>query len=268
MEKYRILSRHRPPSSLIIMKTLRVITLLIWGCSNVVAQQITTASDLASLSVHEAEELINHTADVQIHWDIVSAALSSRRIDLIKLCFENNYTRVRLFTSVTKFVDENLQDESFRDEIVLMMLKSKSPFWPHDDPFTSSNVLTPGSGLVEPFIATIKRNFPDLPLSYDLISTRAARLKLAGELAAVIEKSEQVISPPSAERPMRRGVPPADPQSDHQDVQSMKTPSPEKKANGTITQRVGTSWELLVAGVCLLFIVKILIWRWKSKSAR
>ncbi len=248
------------------MKTLRLLALMLCACSNVVAQQKTIAIDLASLSVHEAEELINHTEGGKIKSDMVSAALSSRRMDLIKLCFENNYTRGRLFTSVIKFEDENLRDESFRDEIVLMMLKSKSPFWPHDDPFASSNVLTPGSFLGEPFIATIKRNLPDLPLSYDLISTRADRLKLAGELAAAIEKREKVISPQAAERQLRRGAPPADSQTDHQDVQSMKLPSPEAKANETIKQRIGKGEIITFVGIIGIIIAGILIWRWKSKS--
>ncbi len=222
--------------------------------------------DLASLSVKQAEDLINNTGDGQIHLDLITAAITSRRIDLIKLCFENHNTRGMLLKPVIQ-----IEDDAFKDEIVLMMLRTKSAFWPNDDPFYAGGIYS-GIYLGEPFIDTIKRNLPDLPLSpnlpmsNDLIATHAERLKLAGELAAGIEKREKAVSPPSAEHPLRREFQPANPKTNHQDVQSMKPPSPEAKANGTITQRIGKGWELWLAGVCVLLITTILIWRWKSKS--
>ena len=246
------------------MKTLFFIAVAILASPSLTAQREPNTVDLASLSVKQAEDLINNTGDGQIHLDLVTAAITSRRIDLIKLCFENHNTRGRLLEPVIQ-----IKDEAFKDEIVLMMLRTKSAFWPHDNPFHPDGINS-GIYLGEPFIDTIKRNLPDLPLSpnlplnNDLIATHADRLKLAGELATVIEKREKVVSTPSAERPLRRETPPADPKTNHQEVQSMKPPSSEAKADGTITQRIGKGSQLWLAGVCVLFIAAILIWRWKS----
>lgn len=267
MEKCGILIRQQSSPQLIAMKTLVYVAVTILASQLLIAQRPSNAVELATLSLNEAKDLINNTEGAKIKRDLVAAAITSRRMDLIKLCFENHHTRGLFLESVIQ-----IEDEAFKDQIVLMMLRTKSAFWPNDDPFHAGGINS-GIYLGEPFIDTIKRNLPDLPLSpnlpmsSDLIATHAERLKLADRLAAVIEKTEKLISPPSAERPIRRGGPPVDPQSNQQDVQSMKLPSPEAKANGTITQRIGKGWELWLAGVCVLLISAILIWRWKSKSA-
>jgi hypothetical protein len=266
MEECGILIRQQSSPQLISMKTLFFITIAILACPILPAQREPNTIDLASLSVKQAEDLINNTEGGKIKRDLVTAAITSRRMDLIKLCFENYHTLGFFLEPVIQ-----IEDKTFKDEIVLMILRTKSAFWPHDNPFHPGGIYS-GIYLGEPFIDTIKRNLPDLPLSpnlplsNDLIATHAERLKLADRLAAVIEKREKVISPPSAEHPLRRESPPTNPKTNHQDVQSMKPPSPEANANGTITQRIGKGWELWLAGVCVLLITAILIWRWKSKS--
>lgn len=197
MEECGILIRQQSSPQLITMKTLFFMTIAILACSILRAQHEPKILGLASLSVEQAEDLINNTEGGKIKRDLVTAAITSRRMDLIKLCFENPHTRGRLLDPVIQ-----IEDKTFKDQIVLMMLRTKSAFWPHDNPFYPSGVHL-GFYLGEPFIDTIKRNLPDLPLSPnlpmsdDLIATHAARSKLADRLEAVIEKRDKVVSRPS-----------------------------------------------------------------------
>lgn len=231
MEEYRILIWQWPSSSLITMNKLRFMALMMLTCSCLTAQQQPAAIDLASLSVNDAEYLANHTADGQIHLNLVAAAISSRRMDLIKLCFENQYTRAWLLEPVIQ-----IKDEKFQDEIVLMMLKSKSPFWPNDNPFVAGGIYS-GSSLREPFTSTIRRNLPDLVLSNDLISTYENRLKLAGDVTAVIEKRHNAILPPPEKHPQNRTDPQADSPTLNENEKSINPYSLNAKSHEPITSQ-------------------------------
>ena len=103
------------------MNVICLILLVVFPVWTLAARQPAGISDLAKLPVEQAEHLLNNSEGSQIHFDMVSAALSSRRMDLIQMCFENQYTQVILSNAVAE-----LQDNDFQDRIVLMMLKSDS----------------------------------------------------------------------------------------------------------------------------------------------
>jgi len=165
------------------MNVICLILLVVFPVWTLAARQPAGISDLAKLPVEQAEHLLNNSEGSQIHFDMVSAALSSRRMDLIQMCFENQYTQVILSNAVAE-----LQDNDFQDRIVLMMLKSESAFWPDDNPFSGRSISS-SNFFGKIFVATIKRNLPDLVPNEDLIESSAARLKLAGDLAKSLDKN-------------------------------------------------------------------------------
>jgi hypothetical protein len=163
------------------MKTLQLALLATLLIMNVSAQQPTKEDAFASLPLVEAEKFINSAEGHQTHLDCVASAFKARRLELIKLCFENQYTRLDAVRSAAV-----VDDASFRDEVVLMMLRSPSAYWPSDNPLTSSS--RPLGGLLtEPFITTIKTRLPGIQMNDDVLATSASRSQLATKLAATIE---------------------------------------------------------------------------------
>ena len=177
-----------------------MVFLLAFSLGELTAQQHDEISDLSKLPVDQAEHLINEAVGSQAYFDMVSAALSSRRMDLIELCFNNQFTRFILPTAVTK-----LQDEDFRDKIVLLMLKSNSEYWPNDNPLSASS-FSPSNPLDEPVITTLRRILPNLALRGELVETHAARLALAEKLERAITNEGSGENPPPSEPPPQQKV--------------------------------------------------------------
>ncbi len=216
---------------------------------NLVAQQNYKADDLEKLSVDQAERLLDNTEGEQIRIDMVSAAINSKRMDLIQMCFENIETDEQFVSAAAQIPDQDL-----RDQIVLMMLKSGSPFWRSDSGQFVGGV-TARNYLREPFTATIKRNLGDLSLNNDLIATEAARAKLAGQLEVVIDRRSGAVPPPEAERPKKRLAPQSELLTSPGDV---KPTFAEVKAHGANTSQQPALARFLVFAVIILTTFGIL----------
>jgi hypothetical protein len=157
---------------------------------NVFAQQANDVGAFAKLTVEEAERLINTTEGTKARMDLVSVAIAARRLDLIKLGFENPHTRLG-----TVMEAASIADPAFRDEVVLMMLRSPSRYWPIEEPSFMTRIT--GVYMVEPFISTFKSWLPDVPLKSEVLETRASRLQLASRLEAAISEAKSKEEPNS-----------------------------------------------------------------------
>ena len=159
---------------------ITILTLLL--AVNLYAQPDHIRKNFESASLEKAESMINSAEGQQPLDDFAATALQSRRIDLITLCFENQYTMLKIFERI-----KELPDSSYKDRLVLMMIGSNSPFWPSNKPWILSQV--PGQVMEEPFISVIKKYLPALPIEESLIDSHAARQKLAVELKDAIAKA-------------------------------------------------------------------------------
>ena len=75
----------------------------------------------------------------------------------------------------------------------MMMLKTDSNHWPRESKFLAAgSTKAPIPLMIEPFAAVLRKHLPDLPLEDDLLLTRAARMKLASDLQAAIDREAAV----------------------------------------------------------------------------
>ncbi len=163
------------------MKILSLALITICFATSVHADAIKEAELFATLSLADAETLINHAQYGSLsHSNFVHVAMNTRRMDLLKLCFEN--------TSTQHFIIEQsalIKDPMFRDELVLMMLRSAPDLWPDDKPLRLTTNAE-GDIMVEPFISTIKERLPNLNLADINLKNEASRLQLAADIEAAM----------------------------------------------------------------------------------
>ena len=160
------------------MRFICLICCLAWVPARLHAGQNLGDAVFSRLSAEEAAEWIKKAESPAAWREYTSSALASRRLDLIKVCFEQPGTRYELRDEAGKISD---QDQAFKDRIVLMMLRSESTYWPYEGMRAMMNPAMRHL-MVEPFVTTIKTHLPKLPLTEELLSTRAARLTLAAQL--------------------------------------------------------------------------------------
>lgn len=187
------------------MKVIHFIICAMLIRSAAIAEQETAPSNLEKLSPEQAEQLVNSNT-TKVRQDMAAAAVRSKRLNLIRMCIENQFTRRKLARPLME-----QEDEDFRDEVVVMILRNETGFWTED-----SARHTGGLGSVnmmnEPIIAAIRRNLPDFPLEgatidENPVSTRADRLKLAGKIETAIGIRKGTLSAPTLERPEKRSAP-------------------------------------------------------------
>lgn len=140
------------------------------------------------MSLGEVEKLLNSDEGYRFRGEYASDALKSRRMDLIILCRENQYTGGLIRDGVVA-----LPDSLYKDQLVVLMLKSPK-IWPKAEYKWYWNRF-PGGLMREPFVSVIKKHFPDLPLPESLLDTREARLKLASDLEKSIAKNSVKTNP-------------------------------------------------------------------------
>lgn len=152
------------------------------------AQQCSEDAGFGQISLSEVENRINNSQGTKSRRDIIAAVVSSQRMDLIKLCFENPRTGFDAAPLIAK-----LPDSSFKESLVVMMLKTDSNHWPRESKFLAAgSTKAPIPLMIDPFVAVLRKHLPDLPLEDDLLLTRAARMKLASELQAAIDREAVV----------------------------------------------------------------------------
>lgn len=150
------------------------------------------ARPFSSLSVEEAKAALAVSPQ---RLELMEVALESRRLDLVKACFEDINIQAYLPDAVLK-----LQDTKFAGQVNVMMLRCPSIY------FLDGMAITKGESfritLAQPLVAAIRHAFPDVEFkAVDLLHSQT-RLRLADQLEAVLNKTRA--TPPSASMPDKR----------------------------------------------------------------
>ncbi len=151
---------------------------------------------LKKFSVTEANTIINNIEGWKDHPDFFQAAIQTKRIDLVKTCFENPRTMYNAAKSI-----KTAEDASFRNQMITMMLESDSSYWPSEASTTAaaSSTVYPIT-LRQPFMETILSYLPNISNVESLFNTKADRLSLAEKFRKAITGIEG----PTTERPNKR----------------------------------------------------------------
>lgn len=143
-----------------------------------------------SLHLKEAEAVINRTESGADLSRMAADALASRRIELIELFFDGSHSSGYLYRAV-----RNVTDEPFKAQVVLMMLRSKSGFWPPDFYTTGFFARRP---LDEPIKGILKAYLPNENFDDSAVATAEARQAVAEKLSSALEKAAS--TKPASER--------------------------------------------------------------------
>lgn len=159
----------------------RLFVLLLGFLGVVVHAQISeSGTKFLQMTLLDAENEINHSKGEKPKVDFAELALRSHRLDLVALCFRNQYTRAYIYDGI-----KSLVDDSFRDQIVLLVLKDDAGFWPSEHPF-SLNRIPVTDATLKPIESVISKYLPNVPIDAKLITTYAARTKLATDIEEAI----------------------------------------------------------------------------------
>ncbi|MEO7099953.1 MAG: hypothetical protein ABI162_11365 [Luteolibacter sp.] len=138
--------------------------------------------EFASLSLDEALKISNHTTGGDRSTAYARAAVNSKRMDLIRACFTSSVTYWYIREAVAE-----LPESPYKDSLTLMMLETRSAFWPY-------NYERSGSFAVvieidqEPFGSFIKKWLPDRKFNKE--TTPETRQQLADEIRAAMANAE------------------------------------------------------------------------------
>ncbi len=233
------------------------ISLLILLCCCQVAKTcdppLTAHLDFASVSPEELSDFLESTQGAAADREVVARTIESRRNVLIQFCFKNPSTSIFVPDSLNK-----IADESHRDEVALLLIKSESRnFWANEEPFGS--VIWHGA-MVEPFIPTFKRHLPNAKPLLEILATKELRLKTAVELeAAMAGRTKPETGPAKPPEPVPSG---------HQNGPTItpmpKTPSvaapPSARPQDEKAGHWG--WLLIPAGL----VMGVLLLRWSRRD--
>ena len=134
-----------------------------------------------AMDVAEAELALNSEEGYTLRREYARRALQSGRMDLIALCFGNQYTAGEIRKGAAA-----MPDTVYRDRLVVLMLRGN--MWP-DERYAwywskSSTGLTR-----EPFIAVLRKYFPTMATSENLLDSRVKRLSIANDLEKAINRA-------------------------------------------------------------------------------
>lgn len=134
-----------------------------------------------SLPLKEAEVTINRTESLDDLSQMAVDALASRRFELVELFFDIPYSSECLYREL-----RDVTDEAFKARVVLMMLRSKSGFWPPD--FYTVGFF-PKRPLDEPIKGILKVYLPNENFDDSAVATAEARQAVAEKLSSALEKA-------------------------------------------------------------------------------
>jgi hypothetical protein len=220
------------------------------------AQEPLTPTEFGKSSIAEAEKAVRVAAlNPTLLAGYAAAAVESRRPELAAFCFENPQTNHAFDFAVSK-----LPNSPYKEELMLMMLRSGVPFWAG----LSEIGRFPGHLNIDktsaPFRALIEKYLPDMPLDDGLISTREARSRLAdrieatrspqckGELepkatdvATENASQERKLAPPTSRTPVATEAP-------------LKPAAPPEQTGAVVVEHTPPPW-LWVVGIAALVII-------------
>ncbi|MEQ1933108.1 MAG: hypothetical protein ABL962_04420 [Fimbriimonadaceae bacterium] len=232
---------------IIVILVVHLITMSISG------QIKPIASEFGMMTLPDAEKAINTAEGGRPPRDFAAAALRSGRVDLASLCIEHYKTRFYVYEGIA-----TMPDGAFRDQVLILILKCKSGLWPSEQLF-SVNPRSVEDETILPLTPAIKKHLPNVPISVGLISTRAARLKLAADIEAAIARENQEKTGLPAQKTSQARLPlESDSASPLQASPKTEAPKPVLKAVAASEQSASTSWlawaAVIIATIGLLWL--------------
>jgi hypothetical protein len=207
----------------------------------------------SEMTVTEAQQYLRRPLTGERENEFVHAIFETRRFDLIKVAWLSSPSRAVEEVTV-------LPESSFKENVLLLMLKTDSFRWPDVVPYGSRGVLEN----TEPFTALILKYLPNVEPTLKLIDTREARLKLVAQIEEARRTKEQ-------SRPEQRdqiiNAPPRESASQIPSVNDKagNAPNaPDASSRGARSQSSLWLWVCVVAS-CIT-VVTILIKRWKKSE--
>lgn len=135
---------------------------------------------------------------------MVRSAIESGRIDLVKVCFEEPKAWLETRRAVA-----GLPASDFKEQLVLMMLRSDSVWWRMHES-SPQRVVSIEPLMQEPVTSMVKKYLPGQPVGDELLFTKKLRLELAERLeAAIAKRKEAEGGAPAANAPTPPSTPAA-----------------------------------------------------------
>jgi hypothetical protein len=211
-----------------------------------VSQENISNSRFATMSVAEAQELSGESLSRDETDEFIRGVLDSKRIELIKVAWAKFGSRVG--DEVAK-----LPDSPFKEDVLLMMLKTDSYHWPDTILYGSRGTL----GTTEPFTALIRKYFPRAEPTLSLIKTREARLQLVAEIEGARGAANR--SEPLEEQPST--IPSKEKANPTNQKPSSGAATPASAVNALVTKERQRSsiWLWICAAIAALIAAAVLL---------
>jgi hypothetical protein len=139
---------------------------------------------MAQLTVEEARQAARSaTSEGQVRI-LSEAAVRSKRLDLIAVYLEEKSTWFKTVSAA-----KALPASSFKDRVVIVMMRAPVPYWPREDemPYRRDVLICPTTK-EEPFRSVIERLMPAGSVPDFALFNKDSRLKLATELESAMAK--------------------------------------------------------------------------------
>lgn len=177
-----------------------------------------------TIKLEDAQRIINSIHGQKGLIDFAAAAVRTRRLDLIELCFRNQYTAGWVRNEIA-----NLPDSAFKDEMTLMMLKTDSPLWPPE--WLYPGLRSPNRVILEPFASVAARHLPNISFDGSLLINRGARLQLAEEIETAIAKEKGSLAPLTVGVTTTPSSSPSRPKSTNEPTGNGQKAAPSRSSN-------------------------------------
>lgn len=179
------LTQVMPSHSQIMLMKLFNLCWLVMLLTSVVMAQGSASYGVASMSPDELnrrlENTIKEAFGPQVMSQILKEALSSKRIDLIQVCFANLRTTQETVQAIVEMPDGELKQRA-----TIMMLRTPNNFvWPPDTPPLNTDIIRPPV-MSEPFISVIPQLLPQINLNENWLKYSVGRTKLADDMEAAL----------------------------------------------------------------------------------
>lgn len=243
------------------MKLLIAITVALIVCAHNAPCVEAAPVPYEAMNMEQAEAFLKSAEGDKVLEAFVAAAFRSQRMDLLEIGFRNPSTCAKIRDGAAV-----LPESIYKDRLVLMMLKTASPYWPVDDPLFRRFPAGVVSLMREPFVSVLKKLLPETPLNDALLDNRAARLKLAAEVQAAIDReaAEKDIAPPTKEtaisahqsKLLTAGAPngTSTKETAPRNPPSIPNDAAAQKKGGLFTVLVALIATLLLAGALMVFV--------------
>lgn len=129
-----------------------------------------------SMTLKEVDETIHSNEGYPHLHAFATAAVRSKRMDLIAHCQDDPNFGGYIATAI-----EELPDSQYRDQMLIRLLKRE---WDTDTPRSFGHVLI----VPRMYETLVAKYFPTLPINDSLFQTREARLQLTAKLEAAMAK--------------------------------------------------------------------------------